>query len=265
MKKITFAGLILVLLLAASIGTVGAVRNGEPDGDGHPQVGIMVAADFDTGSAWRCSGALISPTVFLTAGHCTYGADIAWVWFESEITAGMGWPFSGDITGTPYAHPDYNDNAFFLHDVGVVILDEPISGVDYASVPEEGILDLLATRRGVQDTSITAVGYGLQRVRVNPAGPDFTQSDLRRDVADLKFIGVHGTVGISEGTTVIVSNNANGGTCFGDSGGPLFLNDSLTIVAVNSFVMNGNCEGIGGGYRIDQADDLAFIEWALNQ
>jgi secreted trypsin-like serine protease len=63
----------------------------------------------------------------------------------------------------------------------------------------------------------------------------------------------------------MLSNNANtGGTCFGDSGGPLFLNDTLTIVAVTSFGLNGNCAGTGGGYRIDQPDDLAWISSFLN-
>ncbi len=48
-------------------------------------------------------------------------------------------------------------------------------------------------------------------------------------------------------------------TIFGDSGGPQFLNDTNIVAAVTSFGLNGNCAGIGGGYRVDTADDLAWL------
>jgi secreted trypsin-like serine protease len=53
---------------------------------------------------------------------------------------------------------------------------------------------------------------------------------------------------------------ATGGTCFGDSGGPVF--DSTTsnvVVAVNSWVRSSTCSGQSGGYRLDQTDDLNFV------
>jgi secreted trypsin-like serine protease len=62
-------------------------------------------------------------------------------------------------------------------------------------------------------------------------------------------------------TYMIISNNvATGGTCFGDSGGPTFDNtNSNLVVAVTSFGESPNCGGIGGVYRLDQPDDLAFL------
>jgi hypothetical protein len=67
-------------------------------------------------------------------------------------------------------------------------------------------------------------------------------------------------------TFVLLSNNPGvphkGGTCFGDSGGPTFANtNSNLVVAVTSFGQgqNLNCSGVGGGYRLDQPDDLAFL------
>lgn len=267
MSKRIFVLFALMVALMLAVTSASAITNGVPDGNGHPQVGIMVAIDYDAGAAWRCSGTMISPTVFLTAGHCTYGADFVNIFFESDVTGNPLWPFSSPIVATNpaniQAHPQYNDAAFYLHDVGIVVLDAPVthlSAGQYGQLSTQDVLDGLATQRGRQDTSITAVGYGLQRVRVNPAGPDFTEADLRRDVAVTRMIGVNGTFGIPNGTAVVISGNANtGGTCFGDSGGPLFLNDTLTVVAVNSFAINGNCAGVAGGYRIDQADDLAFI------
>jgi secreted trypsin-like serine protease len=76
----------------------------------------------------------------------------------------------------------------------------------------------------------------------------------------LDVVSITGTAGIPEGTSVVVSGNTNtGGTCFGDSGGPQFLNGGTTVIAVTSFGLNGNCAGVGGGYRVDGADDLAWL------
>lgn len=58
----------------------------------------------------------------------------------------------------------------------------------------------------------------------------------------------------------MLSSNANtGGTCSGDSGGPTFIDGTTTVVAVTSFGMNETCAGSSGVYRIDTADDLAWL------
>ena len=59
---------------------------------------------------------------------------------------------------------------------------------------------------------------------------------------------------------MVLTNNAHtGGTCSGDSGGPTFVEDGNTVVAVTSFGMNATCAGTGGVYRIDTADDLDWL------
>lgn len=266
MRKKAILLLCLVVLLVSGVSSVLAIKYGDPDGNGHPFVGLMIAKDAAGNPLWRCSGTLLSSTVFLTAGHCTESpAAQAEIWFEPEIIRGdpaFGYPFGGptSVSGTTYTHPDYVPGAFFLYDLGVVVLDEPVIRSEYGELPALGVLDGLATKRGKKDTTITAVGYGLQRVRSNPAGPDFTLQDLRREIAVLNLISVRGTAGIPRGTSVILSGNAHtGGTCFGDSGGPLFLNDTNIVVAVTSFGINGNCAGIGGGYRVDMPDDLEWV------
>src|SRR3954447_17128681 len=57
-----FAILVALFLVPAS---AGAIVNGSFDGDAHPYVGIAAAGDD------FCSGSLVSPTLFVTAGHCT--------------------------------------------------------------------------------------------------------------------------------------------------------------------------------------------------
>lgn len=260
MKKIIF--LFFVSLMAVLVPSAAAITNGTLDGDDHPYVGIMVAKDENGTPLWRCSGTLISPTVFLTAGHCTFGAASAEIWFETDLEiGGTGYPNSGptSVSGTPLTHPEYDDNAFLLHDLGVVILDEPVTDLGFATLPTLGILDSYLNQRGKQEMTLTAVGYGLQRIN-----PVFVVSERTRYQATLRIIGLRGNFGIPAGTSVIVSANANtGGTCFGDSGGPQFLNNTTTVVAVTSFGVNGNCAGTGGGYRIDQADDLAWLSYIL--
>jgi hypothetical protein len=266
-KKLAIASITLILLLVVTI-PVAAVKFGELDGNDHPHIGLMV---FDVGGtpSHRCTGTLLSPTVMLTAGHCTFGTSGGRVWFDPDVGAGRpgnGYPFAGG-TGIEFeeihTHPQFDNAAFFLHDAGVVILSEPVILDTYGVLADVGLLDELAVKRGQQDQSFTVAGYGLQSVVPT------LQADLVRYRGTVKLIDVKGTAGIPAGTSASFTNNpgkgnGSGGTCFGDSGGPIFHGDSNVIAAVNSYVLNLNCVGIGGGYRVDTADDQAFINQFLD-
>ncbi len=242
------------------------ITNGGADNGDHPYVGLMVALDANGNPLWRCTGTLLSDTVFLTAGHCTEApAARATIWFDEDVETGIpanGYPFAGDVSGTAFVHPQFDPNAFFLFDLGVVVLDVPYPMAEYGVLPELGELDTFKSRRGQQDNTVTAVGYGLQAASVN-GKKDAAQRVRLQAVLDI--VNLTGTAGIPAGTSVMVSGNHHtGGTCFGDSGGPMFLNDTNTVVAVTSFGLNGNCAGVGGGYRVDQADDLDWLATFFN-
>jgi len=252
----------LTVLGALSLLTVmpaSAVTNGDLDGDGHPFVGLMVALDTDGNPLWRCSGTLISPTIYVTAGHCTDAPAVrATIWFDADVESGIpgnGYPFSGDVFGTTFLSPDYNPAAFFVNDLGVVILDTPIIMDEYAElISEAGALDALATRRGRQNQTFTAVGYGLQRIN-----PVFVEAERVRMVATPHLIQINSPGFTGDFSMLLSNNHSTGGTCFGDSGGPNFIGDSNVIGGVTSFGINGNCAGTGGVYRLDRALDLEWL------
>ena len=195
--------------------------------------GLMVAI-VDGEAEWRCSGTLISDTVFVTAGHCTFGADSVEIWFTSDLEI-EGYEFHnypdgpGEVSGTPYTMPGH-ENAWFLYDLGVVILDDPVNidgqyGVSYPTLPTVNQLDDLG--KGRKNANVTAVGYGLQEIVEGPVGvgPDFDpklKSDKTRYQAELMVVDSKGVAGLGNFTgstdqlagSFIVSGDAkHGGTC----------------------------------------------------
>jgi V8-like Glu-specific endopeptidase len=218
----------------------------------------MVADDANGNPLWRCSGTLLSPTLFLTAGHCTEApAASATIWFDADVESGIpanGYPFDGDVDGETFTHPQYDPNAFFLYDLGVVVLDDPVFMDEYGVLPELDVLDAMKTQRGKQDVTFTAVGYGLQRIN-----PVFVESERVRMVAYPHLIQINAPGFTGDFSLLLSNNHSTGGTCFGDSGGPNFINKSNVVGGVTSFGLNGNCAGTGGVYRVDRADDLDWL------
>ncbi|KRC88576.1 serine protease [Terrabacter sp. Root85] len=262
MKKIWFALVATLALLLGASAPAGAVTNGTLDGNGHPYVGLMVAQDAAGNPLWRCSGTLLSPTVYLTAGHCTEApAAHVEIWFAADVEHGIpgnGYPRNGDVGGTPHTIPSFDTDAFFLHDVGVVVLDTPMPMSTYGALPSTNQLDALKPSRA---TTFTSVGYGLQKAFPDAAA--WKESALRiRMVAHPHLLQIN--TGFTGPQSLLLSNNANtGGTCFGDSGGPNFLGTSNVVAGVTSFGINPTCAGTGGVFRVDRPDVLAFVNGFL--
>lgn len=243
-------------LLAASTPAL-AITDGSLDGTNHPYVGLMIAKDALGVPQWRCTGTLLSPTLFLTAGHCTESPAVEIeIWFDADVTAGRpgnGYPRNGRVGGVPHTHPQYNPNAFLLYDLGVVILDTPWELPQYGVLPALNELDALDGRRGQKDVTFTAVGYGLQNSNKN-----HLEAYLARYVAYPKLNQIN--TGFTGDFSILLSNNANtGGTCFGDSGGPNFIAGSRVLAGVTSYGINSQCAGTGGVYRVDRSDDLDWL------
>lgn len=258
MKKRILAILIAVIILLVAAVPAAAITDGELDGEEHPYVGLMAAYDDAGKYIWRCSGTLLSPTVFLTAGHCTEAPAVhAEIWFyssEEDIRANGWLEDVGQASGDVYTHPEYNPNFFIYRDVGVVLLDEPYSMDEYGTLPKVNQLDKLKTKRGLQTTYFTAVGYGLQRIN-----PVFVEYDLNRRYATPSLIQINVPGFVGDFSLLLSNNHSTGGTCFGDSGGPNFLGDSNVVAGVTSFGINGNCAGTGGVFRMDRDYVLGWL------
>lgn len=263
MRKILTILAAVAVMLGLTAAPASAIKYGELDGEGHPYVGLMIAQDAEGTPLWRCSGTLISPTVYLTAGHCTESpAAHVEIWFDADVESGIpdnGYPFTGQVGGTPYTHPDYDPAAFFVRDVGVVVLDEPVPMAEYGALPSPNVLDQYKTKRGLQKATFTAVGYGLQWIN-----PVFTEAERIRMVAEPHLVAINAPGFTGDFSLLLSNNHSTGGTCFGDSGGPNFLGDSNVVAGVTSFGLNGNCAGTGGVFRMDREWSLTWVESFLD-
>lgn len=249
-KLIALAVAVSALVVAAPAQTV---LYGGPDNGEHPYVAMIRFYDAQGNYLWRCSGSLISPKTVLTAGHCVFGATTARVYFDENPPARPAADTLG-IVGTPVPHPEYNDFAGFpnTHDIGVVQLSTAAPVTTFATLPPSTFfVDTLA-----KHSLFTIVGYGVQDVR------PVQVANLQRLKGTVKLINFKS--GYSGGWNLHVSSNPGtahkGGLCFGDSGGPILSGNM--ILAVNSFVINGNCAGGGYSYRVDLP---GVLDWILAQ
>jgi V8-like Glu-specific endopeptidase len=238
--------LITVVGLGAALAVVspaGAITNGTADGQRHPNVGGLVAdTQYSDGTWIYCSGTLISPTVFLTAAHCAEGERVR-VTFDTAYQAG-----DKVYSGTFHGDPLYNQSQTDPHDIAVVVLDKAVRGITPAKLPTAGSLSNLS---GSQQ--FTSVGYGAYEVTNGPGGHQYLYNDVR-GVAT-------GTLNSTNKSWLRISMNpstGNGGTCYGDSGGPNFLG-TTQIVAAITITGDAVCRSTNVDYRLDTRSARTFL------
>jgi hypothetical protein len=286
MRKLIVAPAV-ALLLTALVTPLNAITGNWVEDFEHPFVGLAVFYDANGEFLWRCSGTLLSPTVFLTAGHCAdtvSGAVSARVYFQQDAGANYdpatqldpvtGYPetCAAGTLGVTCATSDRLYNFDFTgrltlpntHDVGLLILDQPITLSEYGQLSPVGTLDTLATSRGKAATVFTVSGYGLT-YKPNANAPLTTISFRERLMAQSTLVNLNSA--LNDGFNLQTQGNGQGrgGTCNGDSGGPVFLGpySSNVVVAVTSFGLNTLCRGTDFAYRVDTAAVQAWIEDTL--
>jgi secreted trypsin-like serine protease len=239
--------LIIVPVLVAVLSVVSpaaAITNGTPDGNKHPNVGGLVAPEPYPDGTWiYCSGTLISPTVFLTAAHCGEDGERVAVTFDTAYQEGDKLYY-----GTFEADPLYNQSQSDPHDIAVVVLDKPVRGIASAELPEA---DSLSNLSGSQQ--FTSVGYGAYEVTKGPGGHQYLYNDVRMVAT--------GTLNSTNPSWLRISMNpstGNGGTCYGDSGGPNFLG-TTDIIAAITITGDAVCRSTNVVYRLDTESARTFL------
>ena len=270
MKAVVFAlSLLAGLVLSAP---AGAVHNGVPDGDAHPNVGLL-AFDIDgegpTPPFALCTGSVISDDAFLTAAHCIAAIpNAAWV-----VTLDGGSPeqplatqgfFPDDF---PFAvigsversigvivHPEFGRGLSRINDLAVVLFPEDtFAHSTPVALPTAGLLADLAAHGGLVGRTVTLVGYGTD-AEVGP--PRYFFHGYRQTATapvqalTPRWLRVQHTPAATD----------QGSLCYGDSGSPQFLGDSESNMIV-SLLSHGltTCRGAARAQRLDTASAREFL------
>ena len=215
-----------------------------------------------------CSGTLISPTVFLTASHCTvfFEQDLAPDGFTAFVSFDSPIPFGGLTAKSTRlvavtevdSNPLFNQAQSDLQDIAVLQVDpRGTRGIAPAVLPAAGLLDRLSAQNGLKNATFTAAGYGLQN-RVTGGGQPFflDANPVPRMFAFSGFDSLNGGyLRLSQNPST-----GNGGTCFGDSGGPNFLTvDSVRTLVAITITGDSVCRSTNVDYRLDTVSARAFL------
>jgi secreted trypsin-like serine protease len=260
-KKIILLFVVLTVALVA-VSSVAAITNGQPDGDGHPYVGVISNQD----QSQFCSGFAVAPNVLVTAGHCFEDGEIVLVTFDtSPADAGPQDLYAGIF----YRHPAYCSDCApgvhgaFENDLAVVwwlqnlVTGQPADLDRYAQLPAQRATGALANKTGV-----TLVGYGFQDF-IRGGGPPLPTFDQTRHVAQAQLLTGQKAQSDQYVKLSASQGNDNGGFCFGDSGGPVLLAGTDTALALNSYATNARCAGVTYSSRVDTQSALGFIGYFL--
>jgi hypothetical protein len=287
--KTAIIGAFALVLFAAA--PVSAITYGQPDAGEHPYVGFMIFFDPSEPGWFSCSGTLLDETTFLSAGHCTFGigtngqntgpsgGNDVWVTFDpTDVLA--GWPARVDypdeaslyaarsgwlnanpdyVRGTSHPNPMYDNFAEFPvnNDDGVVVLSSPVGMGTYGVLASIGTADQLAAMPQSRNSAlIETVGYGIQAIQPHPMDIESRYKSTSR------IVELNGNQSV--GGNLHTLNNPSkvggvGGSCFGDSGGPLFVNNTNQVVAVVSYGDSATCHGADYSWRVDNQAAYDFI------
>jgi hypothetical protein len=232
--RLTLALLVSLLSLLVPSAAL-AVTNGVSDLGAHANVGALVVDVPGSGLTVLCSGTLIAPAVFLTAGHCTAGVTApVYVTFDEAVELGT----ATLIPGLAETAPGFGHDRADPQDLGVVLLDRVPRGIVPAPLAAFGTVDAL---RGTQ---VTNVGYGYNERETGGGQPRFSYDGRRRFSSST----------VTSLTSALIRTGT--GVCFGDSGGPRFV-DSILVAVTSSG--DSACAGMSTGYRVDTISARTFL------
>jgi hypothetical protein len=260
-RLVTLLATTALALACATAGPAQAVQGSAPDGHGHPYAGVIVAyLDGDPTPHQGCSGTLIAPTVFLTAGHCvapwaSQTGVTRYVTFDDHWSPADP-PQGLDPVASFALPPGFGGrlpNGSLSEDVAVLGLALPVTGITPAQLPQAGLLDRLTGGGGTHDLRFDVVGYGGYVDRGGGA-PMIVFPDTTRQVASNHFVALTS----AQLKTDAVLTQSEGTNCYGDSGGPHLLSGTDVVVATSSWIQR-QCNAWAYDVRLDSPDIQAFL------
>jgi hypothetical protein len=269
MKAVVLAASLLAALIA--IPPAGAVDNGVPDGDRHPNVGLLsfdFDAEGDSPPFFLCSGSVLSDRVFLTAAHCIDVFDDGVQWgatlepgapddpvyepgvlfddFPNAVTVPVHRPLATIV------HPRFRPETL-AHDLAVLLFPPATFDVEPVRLPPLRLLDRIGLRsaRVGPHVSFTLVGYG--------ADPDYSGGEPRYFVRGYRQTATAPFHALSAGQLDLQGADVSGqgGLCLGDSGSPQLLAWSNVAVSLLSAV-GDTCREIVA-QRLDTPAEQRFL------
>jgi hypothetical protein len=274
MKKLLVLFGSCIALLGVLAAPASAITDGTVDGTAHPNVALI--AFYQPDGRFRCSATLVSPTVLVTAAHCTSGVlGKTLVSFDPVVASspraaddtgdgqsatGYTSTPAGWLGGTPHAHPLWADKLQLnnLHDMGVVVLDSPYTGATPAALPPRNYLDGLSSGNGgLNKQTFLLVGYGIffAKPADGPQKPSEVSDRTRRFTTAVGQNISSQVLKLAENDS---DSHAEGGSCFGDSGGPVF--HAGLLVGDTSYGASQFCRSSGAYYRLDTDDARSFLD-----
>jgi hypothetical protein len=290
MKKVTSlttALLVLLGLLLAASSPAGAINsyNAEPAPE-RTEVGAFVALwdgsdedpDLDRFD-WVCSGTMVDEDTFLTAAHCTDDwpeGTTFYVSLEQDVQAVIDEALEGRtaveardwalaegliVAGTPYQDPAYPGTGADSHDIGVLEVDAAAIAEDTdweftpALLPTPGLLDTLGSRT-LDALDWWVVGYGTEEAVTGPGGHTHPGGGVR-----LKALEDFNALNKTWVRLSMIEAQGYGGACYGDSGGPNFveLADGTLVLAATTITGDVPCYATNVAYRLDTESARTFL------
>ena len=270
--------------VALSAGPAAAIStyNSEPAPERTETGAFMALWDRDADGVpdrfdWVCSGAMVDDDTYLTAAHCTDDwpeGTRFFVSLEQDVQAALddsadltaaeradlflaeGWAVEGDTAQDAGFPGPSNDT----HDIGVIdFADRDVTPADVweftpAQLPTAGQLSDLGSR-ALADLTWTVVGYGTQEAQNGPGGHTHPGGGVRMQ-AEVGFSALN-----KSWVRLAMSESRDfGGACYGDSGGPNFLEvDGEMVLAGTTITGDAPCKATNVAYRTDTPQARAFL------
>jgi secreted trypsin-like serine protease len=158
-----------------------------------------------------------------------------------------------------FPNPLYDDFADFPvnHDVGVVELTTPRPMSTYGVLAPIGTAEAIAASgKNKNDALVETVGYGIQSVEPKPMDEETRYKSTSRIVEVNSNSSNAGNLHTLNNPSEI---GGRGGSCFGDSGGPVLANNTNQIIAVVSYGESLTCHGADYSWRVATQEDFLRV------